>query len=25
MPTFARKALFVREPRSTEQPALDSA
>ena len=25
MPTFARKALFVHEPRSTEQPALDSA
>jgi RND superfamily putative drug exporter len=25
MPSFAAKALFVREPRSPEQPALDSA
>jgi putative drug exporter of the RND superfamily len=25
MPTFARKALLVREPRAPEQPALDSA
>ena len=25
MPTFAKKALFVHEPRTTERPALDSA
>jgi RND superfamily putative drug exporter len=25
MPTFAKKALFVREPRPVERPALDSA
>jgi len=25
MPAFAAKALFVREPRAREQPALDSA
>jgi RND superfamily putative drug exporter len=25
MPTFAKKALFVREPRTAERPALDSA